>query len=508
MNQQKQWELHQINPYASIEKEWERSPGSSPGQQVVRETISGFSRYSNAIPPQERPKILRIAKLIVQSFSSRQPIRTVQLVGHADRDLQRGANFEKKISGDRALQVKKQLIDSIGNPRIAARISWQIKAVGATQLAVPNSKTENDRRRNRRVDIFVARSPSPPRPTPSVCNSISSSQCEAEFERCLKTSNNSLACLAARSVCYRNCSRPTPPAPPTPPVPSPLPIPSSTPPPPRARTCCILAPTLSPFSSTSNLVNPASLGGHRSPNEATGLIYTGKAGFFDLGHGRDLCDLTKYVYDQIVAVRGVPVTIRTLHGSAIIHTPVPASAWSQVARAISYDDSVAYEIFTYDNFSPGGHNSSFSPEDLCSNYLGTLLAEKAILAGGNFNAAVTTQLNTMVGLLDAQTEAESLKAFKSIDNCWVSFSGPGSLLKDDYLKRRNFDRLPWFTGHPSDSSPPAWVTAGFGNATTFYTYTHKVGRTIDKGDFLKEIARIRTDAAKRYGPKFDDRKCP
>lgn len=495
-----EWELQDANPSVS----------SSSRKQAIRETVSGFSRYSNAIPPHESAKILRLAQLIVQSHRSSQPIRTIRLLGHADRDIQRGANFEKKISGDRALAVKKALIQLMDKqrPNISVQIRWQVVPVGASQLVVKLPKNESDRKLNRRVEIFVISTPSPPQPSPPICNAINSTQCEQEFERCIKKSNNPLACLAARSVCYRSCPPPTPPIPPTPSAPPPLPIPSSTPSPPIARTCCILAPTLSPFSSTSNLVNPKKLGEHRGNDEATGLMYTGKAGFFDLGHARDLCDLTKYVYDQIVAVSGVPVTIRTIHGIATIHTSVPSSAWIQVARAISYDDSFAYEIFTYDVFIPGGHNSSFSPEDLCSNYLGTLLAEKAILAGGTFNAAVTNQLNTMVGLLDAQTEVESLKAFGLINSCWVSFGGPGSLLKDNYLKRRNFDRMPWFTGHPSDASSPSWVTSGFGNATTFYTYTHKTGPTIDKADFPKELARIRTDAAKRYGPKFDDRKCP
>ena len=101
--------------------------------------------------------------MIVQSYQSRQPIRTVWLVGHADRDVQRGANFEKKISGDRALVVQKALIAAIKNPSIASQISWQTNALGATQLVVANPKTENDRRLNRRVDVFI----------PISCNSLS-----------------------------------------------------------------------------------------------------------------------------------------------------------------------------------------------------------------------------------------------------------------------------------------------------------------------------------------------
>jgi outer membrane protein OmpA-like peptidoglycan-associated protein/pimeloyl-ACP methyl ester carboxylesterase len=151
-----EWELQEASPYVLSKEEWEQSLASSPHGQTIRETISGFSRHSNAIPHQERAKIVRIAQLIVQSYRSGQPIRTVRLVGHADRDVKRGASFEKKISGDRALEVKKQLINSIRSPTIASRVSWQIKALGSTQLVVPNPKTENDRRRNRRVDIIFS----------------------------------------------------------------------------------------------------------------------------------------------------------------------------------------------------------------------------------------------------------------------------------------------------------------------------------------------------------------
>lgn len=150
-----EWELQEANSYGLGEEEWEQSSSSSSGRQTIRETISGFSRYSNAIPPQERGKIARIAQMIVQSYRLRQPIRTVRLVGHADRDVQRGAGFEKKISGDRALTVQKALIVAIKDPSIVSQISWQRVSAAASRLIVKNPKTEGDRLRNRRVDIFL-----------------------------------------------------------------------------------------------------------------------------------------------------------------------------------------------------------------------------------------------------------------------------------------------------------------------------------------------------------------
>ena len=164
-----EWELQESDPYGLGEDEWEQPPSSSPRGQTIRETVSGFSRYSNAIPSQERAKISRIAQLIVQSYKSSQPIRTVRLVGHADRDIQRGAGFEKKISGDRALEVQKALIKAINNPQISSRVQWQRDPVGASQLIVQNPTTEQDRLQNRRVEmiaIFSAKRPPPVTPPP------------------------------------------------------------------------------------------------------------------------------------------------------------------------------------------------------------------------------------------------------------------------------------------------------------------------------------------------------
>lgn len=279
--------------------------------------------------------------------------------------------------------------------------------------------------------------------------------------------------------------------------------PAVTPGPQASRPCCILAPTISPLSSTSNLVEPNKLGDHRGSNEAQGLIYTGSAGFFDLGHVRDLCDMTKYVYDQIANSAGAPGKIQTWHGEATITKSIPNSDWVNVARAIAYDDSVGYEIVTYNHMTPGGHNSSFSPEDLCSNYLGTILAERALAKGGNFNHAVTGELLSMVKSLDAQSVSESLKAFDLINGKWVDFSGASSLMNNDYLKRRNFTNHPWKTGHSSDAATPAWVTAGVGTAQSYYDYENTYSVAMPKSGFAAEVSKIRTDAQTKHGADYD-----
>jgi len=281
------------------------------------------------------------------------------------------------------------------------------------------------------------------------------------------------------------------------------PAPPAVPSPPAPRPCCILAPD-TPLGS--NWVEIPSLGTHRGSNEANGVIYTGKAGFLDTGHMRDLCDLTKHIHDQIRAATGSPVTpISTTHGEASFHASLHTTIWVAVARAIAFDDSIGYEILTYDHFSPppGGHNSSFSPEDLCSNFLGTLLAERAIGRGGNFNAAVTSELSRMLTDLAGQPLAETQRAFNRINGRWVNFTSWFSLVRDDYLRRRNFTNTPWKSGHSSDRSTPSWVTSPLPSFHGHYTYTHTQERRIPKSLFGREITRIRRNAASRYGRNYD-----
>jgi peptidoglycan hydrolase-like protein with peptidoglycan-binding domain len=128
---------------------------SGPAQAVV----SGFLRYSNSVASlsrAEREKVRRIAALIARSFRPGcQPFRVVRLLGHADRDVRLGPAFERRISVARAAAVEKALKRLVANPTIAARIVWAVSGAGATALVVPNPRTELERRRNRRVEVWL-----------------------------------------------------------------------------------------------------------------------------------------------------------------------------------------------------------------------------------------------------------------------------------------------------------------------------------------------------------------
>ena len=265
-----------------------------------------------------------------------------------------------------------------------------------------------------------------------------------------------------------------------------------------SRPCCLLGPAPAQF------VDPSRLGAHKDSSEVRGILYTGRAGFIDLGHLLETCDLTEFAWTRLQGSGGLPVVIPTIHGEATITRPVPRNRWVVVAQAIANDDALGHEIWTYDmHHGPGLHNSAFSPEDLCSNFVGTVVGRLAIGEGGVFPRKVDAKLASVLKSLLAQPLTETQQAFNKIKTKWVNFVDDTSWRKDDYLRRRNFTRRPFKVGHPSDAPTPAWVLASFGDAETFYTYKHTLGKTIPKTSFAAEIQRIRVDARARYGDQFD-----
>ena len=270
------------------------------------------------------------------------------------------------------------------------------------------------------------------------------------------------------------------------------------------RPCCILAPgnTFAPH----NILSPGNIGVHGAASELSGLLYCGKGGFFDLGHARDMMDLTKFLHEQLT-LGPPPQIIRTVLGIVSIRRPVADAL--ETAAAIAFQDALGHEITSWDVLAPGGRNSSFSPEDLPSNFLGTLVARRAIArmtaSGATFSAAATAELSAMLTSLDVQSKVESEAAFNLINHKWVDFVGALSLAGNNYLLRRNFTRAPFQAGHSSDAPPPAFVTAPFSaTALADFDYFHLEGGNVLAGpDFPAATTRVRREAKAAFGADFD-----
>ncbi len=272
-------------------------------------------------------------------------------------------------------------------------------------------------------------------------------------------------------------------APPSPPVSQPVTV---------TRLCCMLE--------ASSLKGVTTYGGFGVGQP--GIVYTGKAGFVDLGHLWQVVEVTAFAYQTIHAAGGASgTTIKVSEGEARLTSAAPAGEWLDLARSIADDDALAHEILTYPmTRTPGGHNSSFSPEDLSSNYLGTVVAARALTAGGSFKSEAEKQLKALLISLDAQSEAETRKAFGLISRRWVDTSLWGGVVRPGYLRRRNFTRTPWKAGHTSDATTPSFVVAPF-SLTSTYDFTHRSGFT--RAQFASKISAIRTQARADYGADYD-----
>lgn len=397
----------------------------------------------------QRKQIGRAVRFLATQLHQNMALVRIQLVGHTDSTGAIAHNLA--LGRERAEVVRGAFIASIARqaPWLGQRVAFDVLSRGEAE-PIASNRTPGGRGQNRRVVVFLRLGTGVPVRTAS-----------------------SLA------VAARGPSRA-----------------------PAARTCCILAPATHPFTSNNNLVNPTNLGVHRGRSEATGLVYHPSYGFLDLGHIRDHCDLTYFLYAHIANAAGKPGTIKMVASTATITKVVPPDMWVLVSRSIAYDDGLGHEIHSYqDRKTPGMHNSSFSPEDLPSNFIGTRIGESALRRGGDFDTAVTASLQNL--LFGAADIGGTRRAFDNVNGCWVSYADPKSLLNADYLLRRNFARAPWKAPQVPNHPTPSWIFEDLTPAAAFYDFTYNEGRQIPKSTFTTEIANIRKDAAQRYGASYD-----
>ena len=140
--------------------------------------IFGYPEFAftvNTLKPDQQKKIDDLAAKIVASQSTNQPIRGVSIFGHADLTLREskgnGARTELEVSSDRADAAKEALTDAIhrrGGDKVLGKIHIRAKGVGSAFREVIPARTEEEMKRNRRVEFFVVEvilpAPAPPQP--------------------------------------------------------------------------------------------------------------------------------------------------------------------------------------------------------------------------------------------------------------------------------------------------------------------------------------------------------
>ena len=144
--------------------------------------LDGFPEYESDLTPDQLQKIDALAKEIVRSNDTRDPIFEFRVEGHADvarrisNPSERRAQ-EQTISEQRAANGFNLLVTALkknGGEQLANKIAKGSEAfgLGSTRLKVPHATTEAQFRMNRRVGFIVRQvtfipPPAPPPPAPT-----------------------------------------------------------------------------------------------------------------------------------------------------------------------------------------------------------------------------------------------------------------------------------------------------------------------------------------------------
>ncbi len=208
--------------------------------------------------------------------------------------------------------------------------------------------------------------------------------------------------------------------------------------------------------------DPNNLGNHnikRGWDEKTGMVYTCKGGFIDLGHLREGVDRTAYLaaltkknlmdgktefsFDIIEpSTYWVKLTLPNDWQDKSVNdrTRIINEASVYLGQYFAHTSMIWHEIITWYGYSSTGifpeNISSFSWEDTYSDILGTTLAVEALLTeGDNFNAPITRLIDRTMKQLDVQPAEVAKKAANQIKGQWFT----GNMYIFVNMKKHNFD---------------------------------------------------------------------
>lgn len=211
------------------------------------------------------------------------------------------------------------------------------------------------------------------------------------------------------------------------------------PPPKVIRTCCAFGVDVKvvmlPFIKLTSITAPNLLGQHHflgNKLENNGIIYTKNGGFIDIGHLRDIADLTAYLYALILDNKQnglINFKLGREGGLKTISVNIPSDYnekdLANLAGKIAYDISIWHELSTWFGVSSvpliAERYSSFSVEDAYSNLLGVHLAIDALLSDEAYEEKMSKNINQALDNLNAETSTDATKAaMLTVKDIWWS----------------------------------------------------------------------------------------
>ncbi|MBK9511881.1 MAG: DUF4056 domain-containing protein [Cytophagaceae bacterium] len=226
-------------------------------------------------------------------------------------------------------------------------------------------------------------------------------------------------------------------------------------PPPRIiRTCCGFGAEVPlaglTFIKVSDITSGEKIGEHKfmgSKHENNGIVYTKKGGFIDMGHLRDIADITAYMY-VLMKSEPSPITLKLGNegGQKVLKIDVPSNFQEQdyihLAGKIAYDLSVWHEVSTWYGASyiplvPERY-SSFSVEDAYSNLTGVQLGMRALASEKEYEIAMTENVTELLnGLEVVETLEKNYEAMNAVKDLW--WSGKAKYPSRKVLIKRVYD---------------------------------------------------------------------
>jgi hypothetical protein len=253
-------------------------------------------------------------------------------------------------------------------------------------------------------------------------------------------------------------------------------------PPSSVRPCCIFGTGLQvdvgevtvPFVQLDNVVAVNDLGHHQYDNgsspvgvddeagvfasEKNGLIFTCQAGFVDVAHVRDYADWTLYFASQMPLCldAGCVIALPSEGGERfLVVSALPAAARTEARRretVIALSRWAAFQLSIWHEIATGSGwsafemfpelASAFSPEDVFSNALGTLVGADVVLDGaatseGAYNEALTKRLAAVLDRLGAVPPDTTRAVLKELDGTW--WDSTQRLPSSKIALKRSFD---------------------------------------------------------------------
>lgn len=219
---------------------------------------------------------------------------------------------------------------------------------------------------------------------------------------------------------------------------------------------------------SANTLGKHSYSGDAAGRELNGIVYTRRGGFIDTGHLREHADATAHLALLLRPVlaagggvlqldpRDARITLR-LSGS-VPEAAIPSTA-SLLARRIAFQISVWVEITQHYGHAVirGAEEmfSSFTPEDLYSNLLGTYLGAAALDSPLPYDRAMDVLLAEVFATFEAVPAYETRRIFAALAGRWWRAGVPWP--SPELAIVRSFDIGPHLTPllPPTDVMPPA-----------------------------------------------------